>query len=82
MTTLHTNLLEGKTPEQALQAFCQAYPFEEAQAALWQCLQPRLLALADQSPGEETDRQLALFGLLEQLLAAVYRLSPGMAAPG
>lgn len=76
MTVPSTTLLDGKTPEKTLEAFCQTYTQEETQHALWQCLQPRLLQLASRSPGEGADRQLALYGHLEQLIAVLYELPP------
>jgi len=77
-----TELFDNKPPEQALHAFCQTYSLEETQDALWQCLQARLLQLASQVPGEETNRQLALYSHLEQLIAAVYQLPSPAEVPG
>lgn len=82
MPTPTTALYDGKSPEQALQAFCLTYSQEETQDALWQCLQPRLLQLASQAPDEEAYRQLALHSHLEELINAVYQLPTPKVGPG
>jgi len=67
------------TPEETIQAFREAYSLEDVQAALWHCLQPRLL---EHLRGANPDlSRTALYEHLEILLSAVYQLPLPAPAP-